>query len=73
MSDQEPEEPYVFQPYGVFTSSTNRVGSERFYGVAGVSYLTDIKGLTKAEAEAVCETLKKLRGKNNDSLESKDS
>jgi|GEM_PF-6158697 len=52
MSQQEPESPYVYQPYG---SVEGR--GERLWGVAGVSLSTTIMGLTKDEADAVATCL----------------
>lgn len=54
MSEQEPDGPYVYQPYGTVTHPEM---GERLWGVGGVSLDTAIKGLTKPEARAVCDAL----------------
>lgn len=59
MSDINPTQPSVYQPYGpVSDPGPAHVG--RLYGIHGVSAWTTIKGLTKAEAEVVCDALKSL-------------
>jgi hypothetical protein len=50
MSQAEPKEPYVYQPYSV----------QNKYGVAWVS-IARIDGLTKIEAQAVLAALKATR------------
>jgi hypothetical protein len=57
---KEPEGPYIYQPFGSVTHQEH-ASCGRLYGVAGVSILTEIKGLTKAEAEAVRLALLRLR------------
>lgn len=50
--ENEPTEPYVYQPYGSVTHlDHNEEG--RLWGVGGVHMLAIIKGLTKEEANAV--------------------
>jgi len=56
MSNREPTEIYVFQPYG--TQHTENWAAGRIYGVSGPGlHLSTIRGLTKAEAEAVRDAL----------------
>lgn len=57
MSTSEPKRPYVYQPYGTISEPDK---GDRLYGVAGVSIHADIRGLTKAEAEAVRDALLEL-------------
>lgn len=53
MSEHDVTEPYVYQPYGI-----NEHGG-RIYGVAGINELKEgIKGLSKEEAEYICDALK---------------
>ena len=47
----------VYQPYGSL-SDKEHAKAGRLYGVCCVSMLTTIKGLTKAEAEAVSAALR---------------
>ena len=56
---EEPQGPYVYQPFGVFDKHYWKCG--RIYGVAGVDLLARIDGLTKDEAHAVCDAIKALR------------
>ena len=56
MSQSEPKAPYIYQPYGMQDKEQWFLG--RIYGVAGVSNITRIDGLTKAEAEAVLKIIK---------------
>ncbi len=58
MSEIEPKEPYIYQPYGS-VSHPFAATQGRLWGVAGISLVTEIKGLTKAEAEVVLEALKR--------------
>ena len=65
MSQQEPDGPYVYQPLGsVSHPAHDRAG--RLWGVGGVSLLTTISGLTRAEAHAVVEALRALGGRHGD-------
>ena len=59
--DVEPDGPYVYQPYGSGTHK-DHAAVGRLYGVGGVDWFADIRGLTKEEAEAVVHALRKLRG-----------
>ena len=65
MSEQEPDGPYVYQPYGS-VSDPERAKAKRLWGVGGVGSVhtsTTIKGLTKQEAEIVCMVLTECQGK----------
>lgn len=57
MSETAPEGPYVYQPFGM-QDGADRWKRGRIYGVGGVSFYAEIKGLTKAEAESIVRTLK---------------
>ena len=48
----EPKKPYVYQPFG---SLSHPEKGDRLFGVSGINAV--IRGLTKHEAEAVCELL----------------
>ncbi len=52
MVKAEPTGPYVYQPFGS-ASDPEHEAAGRLWGVGGVSEYTEIKGLTKEEAEAV--------------------
>ena len=56
----EPEQPYVYQPFGV-----NENGGERLYGIGGIhpcgAVQVTVRGLTRKEADAVCEVLTKVQ------------
>lgn len=56
----EPDRPYVYQPYGALTHELQK-DAGRLWGVGGVSLLTDIKGLTREEAEAVAKALGEVK------------
>ena len=55
MSDQVPESPYVYQPYGIQHPDHWHTG--RIYAIAGLGPLVEIKGLTRQEAEQICGVL----------------
>ena len=55
MSDIEPQEPYVYQPFGM--QDKEHWTTNRIYGVGGVPLAT-IKGVTKEAAEKIVEILK---------------
>ena len=60
MSECEPTEPYVYQPYGSFTDKDHDKAG-RLWGVgmpSDCALLTTIKGLTHAEALQIVESLK---------------
>ena len=54
--EKEKEGLYIYQPYGIQDES--HWAMKRIYAIAGLSILTEIKGLTKKEAEAILEALK---------------
>lgn len=56
MTDKEPSRPYVYQPFGAITHPEEKAAG-RLWGVAGVSIMTTIRGLTKTEAESVLAAL----------------
>lgn len=56
--NKEPNGPYVYQPRGTTEKGYGETG--RIYGVSGVHPLANIDGLTRSEAEAVCDALLKL-------------
>lgn len=64
--ETEPNEPYVYQPYGTVTHP-EAAESGRLWGVglggSPAGFLAQIKGLTKEEAAAVCRALKDLARK----------
>ena len=67
MTSQKPSGPYVYQPIGALELPNDRDdgnrelrGAGRLWGVGGVGFLTQIKGLTKPEAEAIVEALERL-------------
>jgi hypothetical protein len=53
--------PYVSQPYGSITHP-DKAAAGRLWGVAGVNFHADIRGLTKEEAEAVRDVLIAMLG-----------
>lgn len=57
MSQQEPDGPYVYQPFGSVTHKEHEKAG-RLWGVGGVHLLTGIKGLTKGEAQAIVTALR---------------
>lgn len=57
MSQKERQGPYVYQPFGSQDKAHWDAG--KIYGVATNDLFSRIEGLTKAEAEAVCEALRK--------------
>lgn len=56
MSEQEPNGPYVYQPFAPVEKHRGRI-----YGIGGLDWPTRIEGLTKGEAEAICELLRERR------------
>lgn len=66
MVNVEPDGPYVYQPIGACEAEKRVIRKEldplktRLFGVAGVSFYTEIKGLTRREAKAVCAALRDL-------------
>ena len=56
MSEVAPKGPYIYQPFGS-VSNPDHAAAGRLWGIAGVSLLTQIKGLTKKEAERVLAAL----------------
>ena len=62
MSATEPTKPYRYQPFGM--QDREHWAAGRIYGVAGVSLLTTIQGLTSGEADAVVRVL--LSGEDSD-------
>lgn len=62
MSEYEPKEPYVYQPFGSVTHP-HYAEVKRLWGVGGVSPLTDITGLTQKEANCIVEALIQLTKK----------
>jgi len=64
MSQQEPTEIYVYQPYGSVSHQAH-ASAGRLWGVGGVSSLAEIKGLTPMEAAAVAKALNDLREQDN--------
>lgn len=56
MSEETPVGPYVYQPFG---SATHTELRDRLYAVAGFGVEPHPKGLTKGEAEALCEFLRR--------------
>jgi len=61
MSDHTPTEPYIFQPYGMQHPQWWEDG--RVYGVRTPDWRVEIRGLTKAEADVVCDALKRLHAR----------
>jgi len=57
----EPKGPYVYQPYGISDIYNNINGEQRLWGVGGVSLYTEIKGLTKEEANAIVDALERIK------------
>ena len=55
MSQSGPKGPYIYQPFGRQDREAWMLG--RIYGVAGISIVTIIHGLTKEEANAVLAVL----------------
>ena len=62
MSQKAKKYPYIYQPYGAVTHHNK----DRLYGVGGVHRDATVKGLTKAEAEAVASLLRKMRVEEED-------
>ena len=60
MRDQ-PDKPYVYQPFESVEPS-ERTAFGRLYGVGHPSPLVEIRGLTRYEAETVCEVMRNLQG-----------
>lgn len=60
VSEIEPKEPYVYQPYGVITHQ-DRAKTGRLFGIGGLHPHAQVKGLTKEEAEAVLKAIKSCR------------
>lgn len=58
MSNAPKETPYVYQPFGI--QNKDHWNEGRLWAVAPSNRLTRIEGLTKEEADAVCDLLKKL-------------
>jgi len=58
MSSQEPDGPYVCQPFGM--QDKGHWALKRIFGVSGVSLFATISGLTKEEAEIVKDALRKM-------------
>jgi len=60
MSSEEPDGPYVYQPFGAGREPFATAG--RLWGVGGVggkdSLCVKIEGLTKREAETICMALR---------------
>jgi hypothetical protein len=53
--NEEPKEPYVYQPYGMESENWN---NKLIYGVAGISSATIIKGISRKLATKIVEWLK---------------
>ena len=56
MSEIAPEGPYIFQPYGMQDEPYWTTG--RIYAIGGLNLFTEIKGLTKEEANKILDVLK---------------
>ena len=54
--DTEPHEPYIYQPYG--KQEPPYWNSSRIWGIAGVSPLATLRGLTREEAERIVRVLR---------------
>lgn len=52
---QEPDGPYIYQPFGMQDKENWKV--KRIYGIGGLPYLAVISGLTKEEATKVLQAL----------------
>jgi hypothetical protein len=61
MSNIEPTEPYIYQPYGMQDKENWK--TKRVYGVGGLASAT-IKGISKELAEKIVEWLKGERIRN---------
>lgn len=53
---EEPKEPYIYQPYGM--QDKYYWDTKKIYGVAGCGLFTTIKGITKDQAEKIVEIMK---------------
>ena len=60
--DIEPREPYIYQPYG--KQEPLYWNSGRIWGIAGVSPLATIRGLTRQEAEKIVRVMKESLTRN---------
>ena len=63
MSEQEINEPYIYQPFG---SATHSHMGERLYGIGGLhtigfSYNTKVEGFTHEEATRILTIIKSWR------------
>lgn len=58
MSDREPTEPYVYQPFGSVSHPVYNAAG-RLWGIGGLPHLVRIEGLTKDEAARILAALKK--------------
>lgn len=58
MSEQAPDGPYIYQPFGsVSHPEHNKAG--RLWAIGGLHHLATVKGLTKEEAQRVLAALTK--------------
>ena len=57
MSETEPTGPYIYQPYGS-VSHPDHQKAGRLWGIGGLPWMAEIKGLTKDEAARVLAALK---------------
>lgn len=56
MSQEEPNEPYIYQPFGCQHTDNWKAG--RIYAIGGLPILATIEGLTRKEANAILAALK---------------
>ena len=56
MSSQEPDGPYIYQPYGM--QDPKHWEAKRIYAIGGLNWLATVKGLTKEEAQKILAALK---------------
>lgn len=74
MSDHEPTQAYVYQPY-VNISRKTHAAAERLWGVGGIdrtTFLAECTGLTRPEADAVCAAIRATQGTDPEAVESPD-
>lgn len=55
----EPDEPYIYQPFGALTNPEHKE-ADRMYGISGMGFYTDIKGLSKKEAKKLLPVCKQI-------------
>lgn len=62
MSDQKPDGPYVYQPFGMKERAHWDAEPKRVYAVGGMDPLATVNGLTKYEAQTIVAALRATGG-----------